>query len=74
MSDTGSKPSASPAHGRVIHDQRGNAVWDWAIETGVLARTTVADLIRTLAPMPLALEIENEPGGWSGDPYNRPLR
>jgi hypothetical protein len=68
----------SPASrvGRVIHDSRGNAVWDWAIETGVLAKTTAAELLRSLAaPMPLVLEVETErSAGWCGDPYNRPRR
>jgi len=59
--------------GRVIHDPRGNAVWDWAIETTTLAQTTVEELLNRLVdPMPLALEGE---GGsamhWGGDPYNR---
>jgi len=66
--------SPTSRSGRVIHDPRGNAVWDWAIETGVLAKTTAAELLRSLAaPMPLVLEVETERGaGWCGDPYNRP--
>ena len=59
--------------GRVTHDSRGNAVWHWDIDTGVLARKSVAELIRTLdTPGALALDAEIERHrDWSGDPYNR---
>ena len=63
--------------GKVTHDPRGNAVWDWDIATGVLARKSVAELISSLdAPGALALENEEEEavGGWAGDPYNRTVR
>jgi hypothetical protein len=57
-----------------VHDQRGNAVWDWALETGVLAKASVAELLGSLAA-PLNFALEPEPdrkSGWGGDPYNRP--
>ena len=59
--------------GRVTHDSRGNAVWHWDIDTGVLARKSVAELLTSLdAPGALALDAEIERhGDWSGDPYNR---
>jgi hypothetical protein len=59
--------------GRVIHDPRGNAVWDWAIETGVLATTTVNELLSKLVErMPMALELDSDRAShWCGDPYNR---
>jgi len=59
--------------GRVTHDSRGNAVWHWDIDTGVLARKSVAELITTLdAPGALALDAEIERHrDWAGDPYNR---
>ena len=67
-----SRMPAGESAGRVVHDHRGNAIWDWAIETGVFAKATADELLRTLAdPAPFALEIETERGGWSGDPYNR---
>jgi hypothetical protein len=70
--------SASPESGRgagkVIHDSRGTAIWDWAVATGVLAAKTAAELISTLDEGG-ELEIEGPPGrDWSGDPYNRPHR
>jgi len=61
------------AQGRVTHDSRGNAVWHWDIDTGVLARKSVAELLTSLdAPGALALDAEIElHKDWSGDPYNR---
>jgi hypothetical protein len=62
--------------GKVTHDSRGNAVWDWDIATGVLARKSVAELITSLdAPGMLSLDAEAEcTNDWSGDPYNRSVR
>lgn len=59
--------------GKVVHDSRGTAVWDWDVATGVLAQKTVAELITTLdAPGMLGLEADASPAqDWSGDPYNR---
>ena len=62
--------------GRVTHDARGNATWDWDIATGVLARKTVAELITTLES-PVNLSVDHDgghSGEWAGDPYNRTLR
>jgi hypothetical protein len=61
------------AQGRVTHDCRGNAVWHWDIDTGVLSRKSVAELLTSLdAPGALALDAEIERHrDWSGDPYNR---
>lgn len=60
--------------GKVIHDNRGNAIWDWAIEAEELSRTTTTGLLRTLSwDEPLALEGETKEPAHSlgGDPYNR---
>ncbi|HXY96327.1 MAG TPA: hypothetical protein VEH00_05075 [Steroidobacteraceae bacterium] len=59
--------------GKVVHDSRGTAVWNWDVATGVLAQKTVAELITTLdAPGVLGLETDAAPAqDWSGDPYNR---
>src|SRR5262249_30743785 len=69
-----SAPQSAQA-GRVTHDSRGNAVWNWAIDTDV---TTSTGLLRALAPAtgPLSLEGESSSGSspvksWAGDPYNR---
>lgn len=69
-----SAPSArskTATAGRVVHDSRGNAVWNWAIDTDV---TTSTGLLRALAPASGQLSLEGEPApaaGWEGDPYNR---
>jgi hypothetical protein len=60
--------------GRVKHDSRGNAVWDWGVATGVFARVKPADLLNMLENPTLALEGEravSPTGDWGGDPYNR---
>lgn len=58
--------------GRVVHDSRGNAIWNWAIDTDV---TTSTGLLRALAP-PGQFSLEGEQtaasaSSWAGDPYNR---
>ena len=65
--------ASNPSQGKVTHDERGNAVWDWDISTGVLDRKSVAELITSLdAPGGLSLDTESDPkANWSGDPYNR---
>jgi len=58
----------------VTHDQRGNAIWNWAIDTVVLARSSTLELLDTLvAPGQFGLEeARMDPSvGWCGDPYNR---
>ena len=69
LCEVGEQPAVRVAGGRVIHDVRGNARWDWAVSTGVLARKTVAELINTL-DVP-ALAVEGELVAPAGDPYNR---
>ena len=57
--------------GRVSHDSRGNAIWDWAIQTDVFSQTHPAELLQSLQP-DMALENETSAAdGWHGDPYNR---
>jgi hypothetical protein len=69
----GAPTPAARTPGRVTHDDRGNAIWDWDIATGVLARKTVSELLTSLdTPGNLSLEPEvNADNDWSGDPYNR---
>jgi len=69
---TDSEPGERVRGGKVVHDLRGNAIWDWAVATGVLAGAKSAELLRMLDDPTLAIE-----GGgalaveWAGDPYNR---
>jgi hypothetical protein len=67
-------PHATAELGKIVHDSRGNAIWDWTIETAVLAQITVEELLGKLVdPMSLGLEREAErTASWCGDPYNRP--
>jgi hypothetical protein len=63
--------------GKVVHDSRGTAIWDWAVATGVLAAKTAAELIDTLDEGgELEIQGEGSPPArdWSGDPYNRSHR
>ncbi len=83
LSETGNSPTGSVSAasvgskrnggGRVKHDSRGNAVWDWGVATGVFARIESADLLSMLENPTLALEGECtvSAGDWAGDPYNR---
>jgi hypothetical protein len=84
LGETGSSSTASVSAtsvgarrdgaGRVKHDSRGNAVWDWGVATGVFARFKSADLLNMLENPTLALEGEcpvSAVGDWAGDPYNR---
>ena len=64
--------------GRVRHDDRGNAVWDWSLDTGVFEALSSSALIRHLDVADLkmqgspgvALRIAEHDAGGGGDPYN----
>jgi hypothetical protein len=64
--------------GRVRHDDRGNAVWDWSLDTGVFDALSPSALIRRLDVAELkmqespglALPIAGRDAGGGGDPYN----
>jgi hypothetical protein len=68
----------SPASGRVRHDDRGTAVWDWALGTGVFDALSSSGLIRRLDVADLkvqespglALAVAGRDAGGGGDPYN----
>ena len=76
---TGTERAVEPQGkaGKVTHDSRGNAVWDWDIETGVLAHKSVSELLSTLDStdtLSIDGEAKQNTGDWSGDPYNRTFR
>jgi hypothetical protein len=79
--------SAQPhAHtGKVVHDERGNAVWDWLKQTGRNAIESTTRMLRKLESPELKVEEAHEeelriqpdsgssPGG-GYDPYNQPIK
>lgn len=84
----GSDPSAGKA-GRIVHDARGNAVWDWVKDTTRIAIDSTSRLLKRLEVPELQMEDarEQEPraeserdAGGGYDPYgggstpNRPER
>ncbi|MGD9599531.1 MAG: hypothetical protein AB7G76_16430 [Steroidobacteraceae bacterium] len=68
-------PGEGPS-GRVRHDERGNAVWDLAVSTGVFALESTSKLLKRLDAPELKidddpeLKLEDDKGG-GYDPYNR---
>ncbi len=74
-----SRRDAVPS-GRVRHDERGNAVWDWLKETGRNAIESTSRLLRKLELPQLKVEDkkdeelriqpDRDPGG-GYDPYNQ---
>ncbi len=73
-------PHEPIASGRVRHDDRGNAVWDWIKDTGRLALDSTSRLLKKLETPQLKVEGEEDeelriqsdrdPGG-GYDPYNQ---
>ncbi len=74
-----SQPAAGPS-GRVRHDDRGNAVWDWIKDTGRSAIDATSRLLKKLEVPHLEVEdkkdeelriqSDRDPGG-GYDPYNQ---
>jgi hypothetical protein len=68
--------------GRIEHDSRGSAVWNWAVETGAHALESTQRLLKRLESPALTLDekpadspskpshVERDTGG-GYDPYNR---
>jgi hypothetical protein len=68
--------------GRIEHDSRGSAVWNWAVETGAHALESTSRLLKRLETPALTLDekpadspskqspVERDTGG-GYDPYNR---
>ena len=83
-----SRPGASAAtpqapqaqrSGRVVHDSRGNAVWNWVKETSRHALDTTSRILRKLEAPDLKVEdtreqelrMQDEDPGGGYDPYNQ---
>jgi hypothetical protein len=68
--------------GRIVHDERGNAVWKWVGEVDTSTKDTMSGILKHLDPQDLKVQ-GNGPGGSSGsrapvfdpgggyDPYNQ---
>ena len=68
-----STSSSRTGGGKVVHDARGNAIWQWGVATGVFAAIKSTELLNMLENPTLSLEGELQMGAdeWAGDPYNR---
>jgi len=75
-------PPAAAKSGRVVHDERGNAVWDWLAKTGRNAVESTSALLKKLEAPELSLEdsddrhtkleLEDKPCAGGGyDPYGK---
>jgi hypothetical protein len=67
--------------GRVRHDERGMAVWDWAVATGEFATLSATRAMKKLSiddlkieestPVKLTVAPQGRDVGGGGDPYNQ---
>jgi hypothetical protein len=71
--------------GKVVHDERGNAVWDWIKQTGRHAIESTTRMLRKLETPELKVEQPHEEelriqpdgdacSGGGYDPYNQPIK
>jgi hypothetical protein len=79
---SGARSGRDAAAGKIVHDYRGNAVWDWLKETGRNAIESTSRLLRKLEAPELKMEdkkdeelrlTDDNPGG-GYDPYNQRQR
>jgi hypothetical protein len=52
---------ASRSSGRVQFDERGQAIWEWAVKTGMFDRNASTQRIRALVETPIELQLEDSP-------------
>jgi hypothetical protein len=74
-------PRGEGPSGRVRHDERGMAVWDWAVATGEFAALSATRAMKKLSiddlqieePTPVKLTVapQGRDVGGGGDPYNQ---
>jgi hypothetical protein len=63
-------PRSGPS-GRVRHDERGVAVWDWAVSTGEFATLSTTGVLKKLEVDELKLEVSGRDKAGGFDPYNQ---
>lgn len=79
---SGRKESADAPAGRIVHDERGNAVWNWAKNAGRACIDSTSALLKKLDFGDLKVEGDKEEGlrledpgardaGGGYDPYNQ---
>lgn len=73
-------PTPGGRTGKVVHDSRGNAVWDWVKHTGRQAIDSTSRLLKKLEAPELKIEqthdeelriVPDAGAGGGGDPYNQ---
>ena len=70
--------------GRIVHDERGNALWKWQGETSSTDTTSTSNVLQYIDPKDLEVEGQDGESGYSGgyltkvrdagggyDPYNK---
>src|SRR5689334_13994004 len=78
------KPGREHNAGRIVHDERGNAVWNWVKETGRICIDSTSALLKKLDFGDLKVEGKEEEGlrleddqprdaGGGYDPYNQKI-
>ena len=65
---------SAQTRGRVTHDPRGNAVWDWGMAPSELQSTSQTGLLRQLSTDGLSLEQDPTQDPVASDPYNRSFK
>jgi hypothetical protein len=79
----GTQPSGAGTTGKVVHDERGHAVWQWVKETSRIAIESTSRLLRKLEAPDLKIEdskdeelrIVADPSAGGGyDPYNQTIK
>ncbi|MCX7056207.1 MAG: hypothetical protein NTZ79_03195 [Proteobacteria bacterium] len=60
-SNNASSDSATRKSGRVQFDERGQAIWAWAVETGTFDRNASTQRVRALSESTVPLEIADNP-------------
>jgi hypothetical protein len=82
---SGAAAAPRQAAGKVVHDERGNAVWDWLKETGRMAIEGTTRMLRRLETPELKMEdtrnqelrLQDDSSKCAGggyDPYNQANR